>query len=104
MNFEALRASTLPGLLVERARTRPDRVAFRSKELGIWRETTWRGLAERVAALASGFAREYRIGRGETGAIVGNPGPEGTDAHPPAPGPGAVTSGTYPPSPPGEGR
>src|SRR2546425_539508 len=48
MNFEALRASTLPGLLVERARTRPDRVAFRSKELGIWRETSWQGLAPRA--------------------------------------------------------
>ena len=64
MNFEALRASTLPGLLVERARTRPERVAFRAKELGIWRETTWRELAARVAALACGLAREYRIAAG----------------------------------------
>src|SRR6267142_1655939 len=72
MHFEALRASTIPGLLVERATTRPGRVAFRSKELGIWRETTWRALADRVAALALGFAGEYRLGRGETVAIVGD--------------------------------
>src|SRR5437867_7981981 len=51
MNFEALRASTLPGLLVERAGTRPERVAFRAKELGIWRETTWRELAADTRAL-----------------------------------------------------
>ncbi len=104
MNFEALRASTLPGLLVERARTQPDRVAFRSKELGIWRETTWRGLAERVAALASGFAREYRIGRGETVAIVGNPCPEWTIADLAAQALGAITYGIYPTSAPGEVR
>jgi len=104
MNFEALRASTLPGLLVERARTRPDRVAFRSKELGIWRETTWRGLAERVAALANGFAREYGIGRGETVAIVGNPCPEWTIADLAAQALGAITYGIYPTSAPGEVR
>src|SRR5439155_886752 len=78
MNFEALRASTMPGLLAERARTRPERVAFRAKELGIWRETTWRELAARVAALACGLAREYRIAAGETVAIIGNPCPEWT--------------------------
>jgi len=58
MNFETLRASTLPGLLVERARTRPERIAFRAKALGIWRETVWRELATRVGALACGLARE----------------------------------------------
>src|SRR2546427_11004535 len=103
MNFEALRANTLPGLLVERARTRPDRVAFRSKELGIWRETTWRGLAERVAALASGFAREDGIGPGGTGASVGHPRPEWAIADLPAQGPGAITYGIYPASAPGAG-
>ena len=104
MNFEALRASTIPGLLVERAATRPGRVAFRSKELGIWRETTWRELADRVAALALGFAREYRLGRGETVAIVGNPCPEWTIADLAAQALGAITYGIYPTSAPGEAR
>jgi long-chain acyl-CoA synthetase len=104
MNFEALRASTIPGLLVERAATRPGRVAFRSKELGIWRETTWRELADRVAALALGFAREYRLGRGETVAIVGNPCPEWTIADLAAQALGAITYGIYPTSAPGEVR
>jgi long-chain acyl-CoA synthetase len=104
MNFEALRASTIPGLLVERALTRPARVALRSKELGIWRETTWREVADRVAALALGFAREYRLARGETVAIVGNPCPEWTIADLAAQALGAITYGIYPTSAPGEVR
>src|SRR6058998_515178 len=104
MNFEALRASTLPGLLAERARTRPERVAFRAKELGIWRETTWRELAARVAALACGLAREYRIAAGETVAIIGNPCPEWTIADLATQALGAITYGIYPTSAPGEVR
>jgi long-chain acyl-CoA synthetase len=104
MNFSALRASTIPGLLVDRARARPERVALRSKELGIWRETTWRGLADRVAALALGLAREYRLARGETVAIIGNPCPEWTIADLAAQALGAITYGIYPTSAPGEVR
>src|SRR3989442_8148088 len=104
MNFGALRASTMPGLLVERARIRPERVAFRSKELGIWRETTWRELAARVAALACGLAREYRIAAGETVAIIGNPCPEWTIADLATQALGAITYGIYPTSAPGEVR
>src|SRR6266550_1965543 len=90
MNFSALRASTLPGLLVDQTQTRPDRVAYRSKELGVWRETTWREYAERVAAVAVGFAREYRVARGETVAIIGNPCPEWAIADLAAQAPGEV--------------
>ena len=104
MNFSALRASTVPGLVAERARTRPARVAFRAKELGIWRETTWRSLADRVAALALGFAREYRLARGETVAIIGNPCPEWAIADLAAQALGAITYGIYPTSAPGEVR
>jgi long-chain acyl-CoA synthetase len=104
MDFVALRASTLPGLLVERARARPGRVAFRAKELGIWRETTWRELAVRVAALACGLAGEYRIAAGETVAIIGNPCPEWTIADLAAQALGAITYGIYPTSAPGEVR
>jgi len=104
MNFSALRASTLPGLLVDQAQTRPDRVAYRSKELGVWRETTWREYAERVAAVAVGFAREYRVARGETVAIIGNPCPEWAIADLAAQALGAITYGIYPTSAPGEVR
>jgi len=41
---------TLAGRVLLLAEQFPDRVALREKELGIWRETTWTGYAEAVAA------------------------------------------------------
>ncbi len=104
MDFGALRASTLPGLLVERARTRPARVACRAKELGIYRETTWAELALRVASVALGMAREHGVTRADTVAIIGNPCPEWTIADLAAQSLGAITYGIYPTSAPGEIR
>ena len=104
MDFDALRASTIPGLLVERARTRPRRVAFRAKELGVYRETTWRELAERVAAVAHGLADVFGVARGQAVAIIGNPCPEWAIADLAAQALGAVTYGIYPTSAPAEVR
>ena len=104
MDFSRLRASTVPGLLVERARSRPDRVAFRAKELGVYRETTWAGLAARVATVADGLATRFGVGRGTTVAIVGDPCPEWTIADLAAQALGAVSYGIYPTSAPGEIR
>jgi long-chain acyl-CoA synthetase len=104
VDFDRLRASTIPALLVERARRRPDRVAFRAKELGVYRETTWAGLAARVAAVAQGLASTFGVGRGAAVAIVGNPCPEWTIADLAAQALGAVTYGIYPTSAPGEVR
>src|SRR5687768_5511255 len=103
-DFAALRASTIPGRLVERARTRPDRVAFRAKELGVYRETTWGELASRVAAVAHGLASDLGVRRGGTVAIIGNPCPEWTIADLAAQALGAVTYGIYPTSAPAEVR
>ena len=102
MDFAALRASTIPALLVGRARTRPGRVAFRAKELGVYRETTWGELALRVAAVAHGFAAEFGVKRGATVAIIGNPCPEWTIADLAAQALGAVTYGIYPTSAPAD--
>lgn len=104
MDFERLRASTIPGLLVERARTRPGAVAFRAKELGVYRETSWSALASRVAAVAHGLATDFGVGRGVAVAIVGNPCPEWTIADLAAQALGAVTYGIYPTSAPAEVR
>ena len=98
MDFDRLRASTIPGLLLERARARPREVAFRAKELGVYRETSWAALASRVAAVAQGLASEFGIGRGASVAIVGNPCPEWTIADLAAQALGAVTYGVYPTS------
>src|SRR2546425_1667829 len=104
MDFSRLRASTIPGLLVERARARPARVAFRAKQLGVYRETTWAALAARVAAVAQGLAARFGVGRGSTVAILGDPCPEWTIADLAAQALGAVTYGIYPTSAPGEAR
>ncbi len=104
MDVDRLRTSTLPGLLLERARRRPDRVAFRAKELGVYRETTWAELSRRVAAVAHAFRAEFAIARGETVAIIGDPCPEWTVADLAAQALGAVTYGIYPTSAPSEVR
>jgi long-chain acyl-CoA synthetase len=104
MDVPALRSSTLPGRLVERARSRPGRIAFRAKELGVYRETTWRQLADRVAAVALGFAGQFAIGRGDTVAIIGDPCPEWTIADLATQALGGISYGIYPTSAPGEVR
>jgi long-chain acyl-CoA synthetase len=104
MDFSRLRASTIPGLLLERARTRGDRVAFRAKTLGVYRETTWAELAARVAAVAHGLAAQFGVEHGSTLAIVGDPCPEWTIADLAGQALGAITYGIYPTSAPGEVR
>jgi long-chain acyl-CoA synthetase len=62
---------TFPRLLLERARSRPDRVAIREKDLGIWQSWTWREAADEVRWLACGLAaRGFR--RGMNLAIIGD--------------------------------
>jgi len=104
MDPSRLRASTIPGLLVERARTRGDRVAFRAKTLGVYRETTWAELATRVAAVAHGLATRFGVDRGSTMAILGDPCPEWAIADLAGQALGAITYGIYPTSAPGEVR
>ena len=104
MDFVRLRTSTVPGLLLERARARPERVAFRAKELGVYRETTWASFAGRVAAVAEGLATRFGIARGTSVAIVGDPCPEWTIADLATQALGAVSYGIYPTSAPGEMR
>ncbi|HEY7519664.1 MAG TPA: long-chain fatty acid--CoA ligase [Methylomirabilota bacterium] len=104
MDFDRLRTSTIPGLLLERARSRPQDVAFRAKELGVYRETSWSALAGRVSAVAHGLAVQFGIGRGASVAIVGDPCPEWTIADLAAQSLGAVTYGVYPTSAPAEVR
>src|SRR5690349_13735549 len=49
------RADTFPKLLVRNARTRPNRTAFRHKDLGVWQSWTWGEVHEIVRAYASGL-------------------------------------------------
>jgi len=91
----ALARTTLPGLLLERARRTPDRVAYRAKKLGIYRETTWRRLAERVTAVALAL-RARGLRPGDTLAIMGHACPDWTIADLAAQAAGGITYGIYP--------
>ena len=69
LTIEQIRAMTLPQLLRQRARSTPNAVALRHKELGIWVEITWAQYyaAARRFALALHLAG---IGRGDRIAIA----------------------------------
>ncbi|HVL73295.1 MAG TPA: AMP-binding protein [Beijerinckiaceae bacterium] len=58
-------------MIARNARVRPDRVAMRHKDLGIWQSWTWREVHDAVRAYAAGL-RALGLGRGGKIAIVGN--------------------------------
>ena len=64
-------ADTFPKLLLQHARVRPDGVAIREKDLGIWQSWSWSQVADEVRALACGLAAQgFR--RGMNLAIIGD--------------------------------
>lgn len=63
--------TTFPRLMLEHAKARPEAPALREKEYGIWQTTTWRALADEVAALTCGLA-EAGLTRGQHIIIVGD--------------------------------
>jgi long-chain acyl-CoA synthetase len=64
-------ADTFPKLLLQHARVRPDGVAIREKDLGIWQSWSWSQVADEVHALACGLAAQG-FGRGMNLAIIGD--------------------------------
>ena len=66
---------SLPQRLREQARAKPSGVALRRKALGIWEETTWAQLDERVARLALGLAGAG-VSAGDAVALVGDNTPD----------------------------
>jgi long-chain acyl-CoA synthetase len=62
---------TFPRLLLEHARVRGDRPAYREKYLGIWQSWTWIEAAHEVRGLACGLA-ELGFKRGDRIAIIGD--------------------------------
>lgn len=67
----AAREDTFPKLLARNARIRPNRAAFRHKDLGIWQSWTWEQVHEIVRAYASGL-KALGLTRGGKIAIIGN--------------------------------
>ncbi len=91
-------AETLPELLVVRARTHPDRVAFRHKDLGIWQEITWATYLHQVTAIAYGL-RDLGVESGDRVAIHAENRPEWVFADLAAESLGAIVVGVYPTNP-----
>jgi len=66
---------TFPKLLLDHGINRPDRIALREKDLGIWLTLSWSDVVENVRALACGLA-SFGFERGDKVAIVGDNRPE----------------------------
>ncbi len=81
---------TLPGLLLERAKTTPNAPAIRFHDLGIWEEETWSSLADRVRAVGNGLAA-LGIVRGDVVALAARNHPSWIVADLAIQGLGAVT-------------
>ena len=92
---DALRRTTAPALLCERARSTPDDVAFRSKHLGLYRERTFRDYALLVSQTAQAFAA-LGVTKGERVAIMGDVCEEWLICDLAAQSLGAIVYGIYP--------
>jgi long-chain acyl-CoA synthetase len=95
VDHEALRRTTAPRLLCERALATPDAVAFRSKHLGLYRERTWGEYARMVGHAARALAA-LGVAPGERVAIMGDPTEEWVIADLAAQSLGAIVYGIYP--------
>jgi long-chain acyl-CoA synthetase len=98
---EDLRRTTAPALLLERARTQPDGIAFRAKQRGIYRERTWRQYAELVARTAKAFAAQ-ELAAGDRVAIMADVCEEWLICDQAAQSLGAIVYGIYPTASPEE--
>ena len=89
---------TLPQMLREQARRRPEAVAIRQKDFGIWQPVSWRSYYERACAAGMGF-RALGLGEGGHVAILSENRLEWVLAQLGANLLGGVAIGVYPTSP-----
>ncbi|HKO67722.1 MAG TPA: AMP-binding protein [Burkholderiaceae bacterium] len=66
----ALSADTFPRLLAHHASTRPQAIAIREKDLGIWQSWTWQQMQQEVSEVAAGLL-QANFKRGQHLAIIG---------------------------------
>jgi long-chain acyl-CoA synthetase len=85
---------TFPKLLLQNAERLGERAALREKDLGIWRETSWRRYGERVRDFSLGLVA-LGLQRGGKVAIVGDNRPEWVIAELAAQAAGAASVGIY---------
>jgi long-chain acyl-CoA synthetase len=96
-----LKEKNAPLLLAERALREPERVAYRAKHLGLYRERTWREYASLVARCALGF-RRIGLQPGERVAIMGDACEEWMLCDLGVQAAGGITYGIYPTAAPAE--
>ena len=81
-------------LFLDRFEQRPDQIAFRYKDLGIYREIRWRDYWNNVEEFCLGL-RELGLDRGDRVAIMGDPCPEWLYADMASLCAGAISYGVY---------
>jgi long-chain acyl-CoA synthetase len=91
---DRIHESTIPGLLLERAREDAHSVALRYKDRGVYWELTWAQYLERVSDVASGLL-DLGLERGDRVAIMGDPCLEWLLGDLGALAAGAITFGIY---------
>ena len=94
MTASAAEADTFPKLLARNAAGLPEKAALREKDLGIWRETSWRDYHRRVRDFSLGLVA-LGLSRGGTVAIIGDNRPEWVIAELAAQSAGAASVGIY---------
>lgn len=85
---------TFPKRLIQNAERFGDRVAFREKEYGIWRQITWKQYLEHARASALGL-HALGLGRGDVIMIIGDNRPEQFYVAMGAQTVGAISCGMY---------
>jgi long-chain acyl-CoA synthetase len=90
--------ATMPQLLLHWARTAPDRLAFREKELGIWKRITWGDYWRNVQRFALGL-RALGFAPGDRLAVASENTPEWMYADLAAQALGGACLGVYPTNP-----
>jgi long-chain acyl-CoA synthetase len=90
---------TLPGRVAQLARERPDSVAIRHKDMGIWKEITWSGYLAAVETVAHAL-RHLGVGPGDAVAILSENSPEWVFTDLAAQAIGAFSAGIYQTNPP----
>ncbi len=86
---------TIPKLFWHQVKKRGDRTAFREKDLGIWRATSWRAYGERARATGMGLVK-FGLSHGQVVSVLADTVPEWLYVDMGAMAVGGVTNGIYP--------
>lgn len=93
--YQELKNKTIPGLFLERVKTTPNEVAYRTKKLGIYKERTWLDFYRMVASCAMGL-NKLGLKRGDCIGLMGDPCEEYIICELAAQSLGGISFGIYP--------